>query len=79
MTDEVETAAADVATAEAALAAAEAEAARVAQAAETPAIATPLADAVDAEKADRPAGTAHVITPEVQTRYLNDRPGALVE
>lgn len=73
MTDEVETAAADVAAAEAALAAAEAQ-----QTADTQHAAV-LADNVDAEKADRPAGTAHVVTAEVQTRYLNDRAGAQVE
>ena len=74
MTDEVETAAADVAAAEAALAAAEAQ-----QAADTQHAAALWPITVDAEKADRPAGTAHVVTAEVQTRYLNDRAGAQVE
>jgi hypothetical protein len=73
MIDEVETAAADVAAAEATLAAAEAQ-----QTTDTQHAAV-LADNVDAEKADRPAGTAHVVTAEVQTRYLDDRAGAQVE
>ena len=35
-------------------------------------VASPLADNVDAEKADRPEGTT-VISAETQARYLNDR------